>query len=585
LDGEGRVTLVTASRGTNPVSGVSYNNANNTEPVGALLTATLGAGDTQNFTYYQNTGRMKTYSASVGSTPTVITGALTWNTNGTLAENNITDGYNSANTQDCKYLYDDFIRVASGLDGTPGVNCLNGSTKIWNQTFGYDGFGNITKTTTGPGVAWACATCYNTATNQYNSTLSPNIIYDSNGNLIADTFHEYSWLADGHVASIAPTTITYDANGNKVEENNAIGTIQEYVSAFGVTAQMMGSTEKATTVDLPGGVQALYSGGTLQRFRFPDWQGTIRAESNPSTRLFTESLAFAPFGERYALKGAPYNVDSFTGKPDQIVSDEYDFPAREEHNGQGRWVSPDPMGGTGNKYVYADNNPLSYVDPYGLSPDNFATVNGSGDFVGESVWDPPELTESHPPVSWQTDGQAKPKKTCAPPSCIKVDVWAQNQKPLTWWQKLSASLSVAWASAVKTFETYTKTNPETGKTYSGRTSGTKSPEQNVAARDAAGGGHHMNEQGYGPAELDKSSTNAAAIRGREQQLIELNGGAQSEGGTSGNAINGISPSNPMKPVYCNACESEFLPGIDYPITPFGTGPRANEGIPEIEIPE
>jgi hypothetical protein len=41
----------------------------------------------------------------------------------------------------------------------------------------------------------------------------------------------------------------------------------------------------------------------------------------------------------------------------------------------------------------------------------------------------------------------------------------------------------------------------------------------------------------------------------------------------------------MKPVYCNACESEFVPGIDYPITPGGTALRGDEGIPEIEIPE
>ena len=88
-----------------------------------------------------------------------------------------------------------------------------------------------------------------------------------------------------------------------------------------------------------------------------------------------------------------------------------------------------------------------------------------------------------------------------------------------------------------------------GKPYSGRTSGTKTPEQNVAARDL---GHHMNEKGYGPAELDKSSTNPAAIRGREDQNIELNGGAQSAGGTSGNAIRGISPANPNKAAYCSA---------------------------------
>lgn len=35
-----------------------------------------------------------------------------------------------------------------------------------------------------------------------------------------------------------------------------------------------------------------------------------------------------------------------------------------------------------------------------------------------------------------------------------------------------------------------------------------------------------------------------AIRGREQQLIDMHGGAKSQGGTSGNAINGISPNNP-----------------------------------------
>lgn len=402
LDGEGRVTKVNASSGTNPVSGVTYDMTNDGNPVGSLLKVTLGLGDTQNFTYYKNTGRMNTYSASVGSSPVVITGTLTWSYNGTLAENNIVDGYNPLNTQDCKYLYDDFVRVASGLDGTPGVNCLNVSTKIWNQTFSYgsDSFGNLTKTTTGPGLAWACTACYNSATNQYNSTLSPNIVYDADGRLTNDTFHTYTWNLYGQVATIDSNTITYDANGNKVEENVG-GTIHEYVSAFGVSAQMTGQTENSTLLDLPGGVQAIYSGGTLKRFRFPDWQGTIRAESDPTLRQFTESLAFAPFGERYALKGAPFNVDSFTGKPDQIVRDEYDFPARQEHNGQGRWISPDPMHGTGNKYAYGGNNPLSKIDLYGLY-----AMEINGIFVSSNdVWLTGGLdAESHASVWKQLGG-------------------------------------------------------------------------------------------------------------------------------------------------------------------------------------
>ena len=59
----------------------------------------------------------------------------------------------------------------------------------------------------------------------------------------------------------------------------------------------------------------------------------------------------------------------------------------------------------------------------------------------------------------------------------------------------------------------------------------------------------MNEKGFDKAVVDKSSTNSDAIRGREQYLIELNGGAKSQKGTSGNSINGISPTNPNKQRY------------------------------------
>ena len=50
----------------------------------------------------------------------------------------------------------------------------------------------------------------------------------------------------------------------------------------------------------------------------------------------------------------------------------------------------------------------------------------------------------------------------------------------------------------------------------------------------------MSREGYGPAKLDKSSSNPDAIRGQELYQIEQNGGAKSQGGTSGKAINGIS---------------------------------------------
>jgi len=51
----------------------------------------------------------------------------------------------------------------------------------------------------------------------------------------------------------------------------------------------------------------------------------------------------------------------------------------------------------------------------------------------------------------------------------------------------------------------------------------------------------------------------AAIRGREQQLIDGFGGAQSEGGRSANLIRGVSRSNPLGPVYQAAAIKMFGP--------------------------
>lgn len=114
----------------------------------------------------------------------------------------------------------------------------------------------------------------------------------------------------------------------------------------------------------------------------------------------------------------------------------------------------------------------------------------------------------------------------------------------------------AAAKGQRTYQTYTKTNPRTGEVYSGRASGRGTPAQNVARRDSS---HHKTKEGFGPARLDRSSSNPQAIRGREQQLIERNGGARSQGGTSGNQINGISDRNPNGAACRAAANKEFGP--------------------------
>jgi hypothetical protein len=59
--------------------------------------------------------------------------------------------------------------------------------------------------------------------------------------------------------------------------------------------------------------------------------------------------------------------------------------------------------------------------------------------------------------------------------------------------------------------------------------------------------------GFGPAELDQTSPNGWAIRGREQMLIQF----YRQQGISANKINGISPSNSNIWNYLNAAIDAF----------------------------
>ncbi len=98
----------------------------------------------------------------------------------------IADAFNSADAQTCTYGADDLSRIAS-------VNCLSGSTNVWNQNFTYDAFGNITKQvpTGGTGISWIPG--YNASTNRY---ALGGTSYDANGN-VTERYIQYIYVGCG----------------------------------------------------------------------------------------------------------------------------------------------------------------------------------------------------------------------------------------------------------------------------------------------------------------------------------------------------------------------------------------------------
>jgi RHS repeat-associated protein len=348
VDGKGRPN--TAMQGsTNEVTGATFNAAN--QP----LTITFGLGDVDTYTYDANTGRMASYDFAIKATPVHFTGTPSWNPNGTPRGLTIVDGVNAgADSEVCDYGtsgnagYDEIGRLVR-------VNCMNGSTPVWGQNFTYDAYDNLKKTvpTGQTGTSWTPT--YNAANNQYTAAT-----YDSNGNLLTDTFHTYTWNQDNHPKAITDVgmTMMYDAFGRMVEKYDGTSYWQELISPLGAVALMKGQVVSQLRVPLPGGATAL-SG---INFEHKDWLGSASFVSNRN-RTSTAARLFSPYGEIYNNTGSTGDVD-FTGDRQDLTAGLYDTPNR-ELNPSGRWISPDPAGASWNAYSYT-TNPMGETDPSGL---------------------------------------------------------------------------------------------------------------------------------------------------------------------------------------------------------------------------
>jgi RHS repeat-associated protein len=332
-----------------------------------LSSVTYGSGDSDSLTCDNNTGRMTQYKFNVGSQS--MTGALTWNQNGTLQQLAITDPFNSADQQTCNYTYDDLARINT-------VNCGSG----FSQSFGIGALGNITKTGT-----LSFSPTYNGYTNQITSVGGQSYTYDADGDLTSTGTgtgtNAYTWDAFGKMTSDTPSGgssigIDYDALGRAAMTNVNGSSYTEFVYApdGSKLALMNGQTLYKARVPLTGGGIAIYDPTGLVRYWHSDWQGTMRLVSNPSSPTYYWSGAYAPYGETYALGSNPFVTD-FASLMGDTSGELNDATFREYNPTEGRWMSPDPAGLAAvdltnpqsfNRYAYVMNNPMTLVDPFGL---------------------------------------------------------------------------------------------------------------------------------------------------------------------------------------------------------------------------
>ncbi len=357
VDGEGRPSTATVGS-TTLVNGVTYDAASN-----PLTVSVGGAGDSDTYAYDANE-RMTSYSFSANSV--TDNGTLTWNPNGTLGSLAIVDGFNAGGSQTCSFLYDDIIRELTD-------NC---GSSLWNQTYSYDPYDNLTKVGN-PGTTWQPG--YNPSNNRITGAS-----YDNDGHVTYDFNNTYTWSAYGKMVGADPGTnsavcgttgncFTYDAQGSMVEKSTGSSYYEMLYSPLGCVAMMSGQTAVTIGVPMPGGSR-VWNTGSGYLYDHTDWLGSVRLSTNVSTRTKVFDAAYTPYGELYNSFGSVR--ENFTGDIQASIAGLFDTPNRELDQIAGsRWLSPDPAHASWNAYAYV-TNPNREIDPTGL--DGYQ-VDGCGD--------------------------------------------------------------------------------------------------------------------------------------------------------------------------------------------------------------
>jgi RHS repeat-associated protein len=105
---------------------------------------------------------------------------------------------------------------------------------------------------------------------------------------------------------------------------------------------------------------------STNRVYMADALGSIVALTDPNQNITTE-YDYEPFGKSIRTGLSTLNSYTFTAREDDATGLYY-YRARYYHPALGRFVSEDPLGMVESTlaYVYVRNNPLRFIDPFGL---------------------------------------------------------------------------------------------------------------------------------------------------------------------------------------------------------------------------
>jgi len=204
--------------------------------------------------------------------------------------------------------------------------------------------------------------------------------YDENGNMTGDGERSFEWDAENRLIAVVITTtghrseFGYDGLGRRVMIRELDPDANKTLQVTSDKKYLWDGVEIAEERDTTGGIvqKRFYSQGFIDNdgtklFYTRDHLGSIR-ELVDMSQTVRARYDYDPYGRPTKISGDRDSAFQYAGYfwHPQSGLDLTWFRAYDPN--LGRWISRDPIGENGgiNLYGYVENDPIGFVDPYGL---------------------------------------------------------------------------------------------------------------------------------------------------------------------------------------------------------------------------
>jgi RHS repeat-associated protein len=152
-----------------------------------------------------------------------------------------------------------------------------------------------------------------------------------------------------------------DAGAASQGRTNGEGAVPEH-RYVGINATLYANGEPVAINRLD---TSTYTGGTV--YLGKDILGSARGISN-EYGLLEERYEYDAFGKPYKGDFSNGMGLGYIGKPYDTVTGLYNYGYRDYQSEMARFTTVDPIRDGGNWFVYVNNDPVNWVDPWGLEP-------------------------------------------------------------------------------------------------------------------------------------------------------------------------------------------------------------------------